>query len=143
VLRRNGRFWHEGIEITHAGLHRAFLRGVRWSADEETFIVQLGRYRGWLDVEDTAFWVVTYDEPSGEIELSDRSRERLCAETLSVDPDEALRCTVKGRFPARFTRAAQAHLLDSLDLQTGSEPDAVYVRVGPERVRAPGLETAP
>ncbi len=140
MLRRDGRFWHEGIEVTHPGLHRAFLRGVRWSADEDTFIVQLGRYRGWLDVEDTAFWVTAYDQPSGEIELSDQSRERLCVETLTVDPDEALRCTIKGRFPARFTRAAQAHLLDSLDLRAEAEPGAVYVRVGRERVRAPGLE---
>ena len=138
MLRRDGSFWHEGVRVTHARLHQAFLAGVRWAEDERTFVVQLGRYRGWLEVEDTAFFVTAYDGTTGEVELSDRTRERLNAATLSVDADEVMRCTVKGRFAARFTRAAQAHLLDALEL----DGDLVVLRAGSRRLRAQGLDSA-
>jgi hypothetical protein len=123
------------VRVTHPRLHDAFLAGVRWAEAEATFVVQLGRFRGWLEVEDTAFFVTAYDARTGEIAVSDRTHEPLAADTLAIDPDEVLRCTVKGRFAARFTRAAQAHLLDAV------EPDGagLAVRAGRERLRAPGL----
>ena len=138
MLRRDGSFWHEGVRVTHARLHRAFLAGVRWAEAERSFVVQLGRFRGWLEVEDTAFFVTSYDATTGEVELSDRSCECLDAGTLSVDADEVMRCTVKGRFAARFTRAAQAHLLDALEL----DGDLVVLRSGSMRLRAPRLDSA-
>jgi hypothetical protein len=136
VLRRDGSFWHEGVRVTHAKLCAAFLAGVRWAEAEQTFVVQLQNFRGWLDVEDTAFFVNAYDVESGEIELSDRTRETLAAASLRVDPDEVLRCTVKGRFDARFTRAGQALLLDALE----ADGDALVLRAGHARLPAPGLE---
>ncbi len=123
------------MRVTHSRLHQAFLAGVRWAEREQTFIVQLGVFRGWLEVEDTAFFVTGYDASTGELELSDRSRERLAADTLSVDADDVLRCTVKGRFAARFSRTAQAHLLDAVEVDDG----VVAVRAGQERLRAPRL----
>ncbi|MFI5314469.1 MAG: hypothetical protein ACHQ6T_02110 [Myxococcota bacterium] len=116
---------------------RALRAGVRYAEAERTFVVQLGPFRGWLDVEDTAFFVDAYDAETGELELSDRTREPLDAATLSADDDDALRCTVKGRFAARFTRAAQAELLAAVEL----EGDAVRVRAGAERRSAPGLRS--
>jgi hypothetical protein len=124
------------VRVTHPRLHAAFLSGVCWAEAERTFVVQLGRFRGWLDVEDTAFFVTAYDAATGELELSDRTRESLEAASLTVDPDDAFRCTVKARFAARFTRAAQAHLLDALEVDT----DGVVVRAGTARLRAPGLD---
>jgi len=109
---------------------------VRWADAERTFVVQLGRFRAWLDVEDTAFFVTAYDAGTGELELSDRTSERLAAAMLSVDADDVLRCMVKGRFAARFTRGAQAHLLDALEL----DGDSIVVRAGNARLRAPGLD---
>lgn len=123
------------MRVTHPRLLRALRAGVRFAEGEGTFIVQIGPFRGWLDVEDTAFFVDGYDAAAGEIELSDRTRERLDAATLVADEDDALRCTVKGRFAARFTRAAQAELLAAVEL----EGDAVFVRAGDERRAAPGL----
>jgi hypothetical protein len=137
VLRRDGSFWHEGVRVTHSKLHAAFRAGVRWSEPEQTFVVQLGRFRGWLDVEDTAFFVDAYDAATGEVELSDTTREPLDAATLRVDPDDALRCTVKGRFDARFTRAAQEQLAAALEEDDG----AVFVHAGGERLRAERLRT--
>ena len=117
-------------------MHEAFLAGVRWADAERTFVVELGRFRGWLDVEDTAYFAIAYDGGTGEIELSDRTRERLAVDTLSVDADDVLRCTVKGRFDARFTRGAQAHLLDAIELGG----DGIVVCAGSARLRAPGLD---
>ncbi len=132
-------FWHEGQRVTHPGLYRAFLRGVRYSEPEGVFVVQIGRFRGQIEVEDVPFWVVAYGPGSGEIELTDASSEPLAAETLTSDPDEVLRCTVKGRFPARFTRAAQAHLLDALELRG----DALVLRAGRRRLPVPKLPISP
>jgi len=137
VLRRDGSFWHEGVRVTHPKLLAAFRAGVRWAEHEGTFVVQLGRFRGWLEVEDTAFFVDGYDADTGEIDLSDRTREPLDAASLRVDPDEGLRCTVKGRFDARFTRAAQEQLGEALE----AEGDAIFVRAGRARLHAPRLST--
>ena len=135
VLRRDGTFWHEGVPVTHPRLARALRAGVRWADAEQTFIVQLRHFRGWLDVEDTAFFVESYDAATGEIEISDRTREPLDAATLCADPDDALRCTVKRRFPARFTRGAQEHLLAAVEV----DGDDVFVRAGAQRHRAARL----
>jgi hypothetical protein len=116
-------------------LLRALRAGVRFAESEGTFIVQIGPFRGWLDVEDTAFFVDGYDAASGEIELSDGTREPLDVESLSADADDSLRCTVKRRFAARFTRSAQAELLAAVEL----EGDRVFVRAGAQRCAAPGL----
>jgi hypothetical protein len=101
-------------------------------------MVQLAHFRGWLEVEDTAFFVDGYDAATGEIEVSDRTRERLDAATLTADSDDAFRCTVKRRFPARFTHAAQEHLLAAVEI----EGDDVFVRAGSNRQAAPGLSSS-
>ena len=95
--------------------------------------MQLAHFRGWLDVEDTAFFVESYDAATGEIELSDRTCEPLDAASLKADPDDAFRCTVKGRFPARFTRAAQAHLLAAVEV----DGDDVFIRASAAKLRFP------
>jgi hypothetical protein len=131
-------FEHEGQLVTHPGLYRAFLRGVRFLDDEGVFVVQLGQFRGQIEVEDTPFWVVSYDVETGEIALTDGSSEQLAPDTLRPDPDGAFRCTVKGRFAARFTHAGQAHLLDALE----ETAEGWRLRAGRDHREIPGLQTA-
>lgn len=120
VLRGDGTFWHEGVQVTHAKLSAHFLRSVEWSEADGAFLVRLRHFRGWLEVEDTAWFVVSYDPDSGEIELTDGTRESLEPGTLRMDPDEVLRCAVKGgRWDARFTRRGQANLLEALESGEG------------------------
>ena len=121
------------MQVTHPRLAAALRAGVRWSEPERTFVVQLDRFRGWLDVEDTAFFVDAYDAATGQVELSDRTHEALDASTLTSDPDDAFRCTVKGRFPARFTHAAQAHLLAAIEQERGE----LFIRAGAAKLRFP------
>jgi hypothetical protein len=129
------RFEHEGERVTHARLHAALLRGVRFSDEDGCFLVQIGRFRGAIAVEDVPFWVIGYDEPEGVIATTDGARERLDPATLTADADHALRCRVKGRFPARFTRSAQAELL----AQVREKGGRIEVRVAGEWVCAPRL----
>ncbi len=135
VLRRDGSFWHEGVRVTHPKLHAQFLRSVEWAEEEETFVVRLRHFRGWLDVEDTPWFVVSYDPASGEIQLTDGHCERLRPETLRADDDGVLRCRVRDRWEARFDRSGQAHLLGALDL----EADPPRLDLAGEPISLPAL----
>jgi len=118
ILHRDGRFTHEGEPIRNRKLRAAFERGVRYLPAEGKYVVQLGHFRGQLDVEEAGFFVRSVDLASGALALSDGTSERLDPVSLrasALDPD-ALLCTVKRGLvpfglPARFTRAAQAELL--------------------------------
>lgn len=118
VLQRDGRFTHEGQPIANRRLRAAFERGVRYVPAEGKYVVQIGHFRGQLDVEECGFFVRSVDLASGRIALSDGSSERLDPASLrvSVLDANALLCTVKRDLvahglPARFTHAAQAELL--------------------------------
>lgn len=118
VLHRDGRFTHEGILIRNRRLRAAFERSVRYLPEAGVYVVQLGRFRGVVDVEEAGFFVRGVDLARGSVRLSDGSDEPLEPATLRLSPsgDGALLCTVKralapGGLAARFERAAQAELL--------------------------------
>jgi hypothetical protein len=141
VLHHDGRWSHEGHPILHRRLREAFDRGVRWLPDERKFVVQLGRFRGEIEVEEAAFFVREVDLARGEIALSDGTREPIDPATLRASPrDGALLCLVKRALEpagvlARFTHGAQAELLQGvLD-----EPGGPVLVLGRTRHRVPGL----
>ena len=117
VLHHDGRFTHEGHPIRHVRLRAAFERGVRWLPAERKFVVQLGRFRGEIEVEEAAFFVRAVDVAAGAVVLSDGTSEPLDVASLRPSPiDGALLCTVKRAeaeegLAARFLPAAQAELL--------------------------------
>ena len=140
-LHHDGRFTHEGVAITHAKLRAAFDRSVRYLPDERAYVVQLGHFRGLLDVEEAGFFVRSFDPASGTVSLSDGSGEVLDVASLRASPiDGALLCSVKrelvaGGLPARFQHAAQAELLSAVD--EGCTGPAL--RIAGALVRLPGL----
>ncbi|MBW2371733.1 MAG: hypothetical protein JRF70_04290 [Deltaproteobacteria bacterium] len=117
VLHRDGRWTHEGAPILNRKLRTAFDRGVRYLPQEGVYVVQLGRFRGQIELEEAGFFVAA----GGCVRLSDRSEEPL--EVASLRPsshDGAWLCTVKrGLVPdglaARFFQAAQAELLAAVE----------------------------
>ena len=140
VLHHDGRFTHEGVPILHPRLRAAFDRAVRYLPDEDRFVVQIGRFRGQIEVEEAAFFVRDFDAATGELSLSDASREPLDPATLRLSPrDGALLCAVKRELVppagllARFLHAAQAELLAAVE---GSE-DAPRLRLGGRSVALP------
>jgi hypothetical protein len=130
VLHHDGHWTHEGVPLLNRRLRAAFDGAVRFLPDEGAagkYVVQLGRFRGEIEIEEAAFFVRDFDPASGAIALSDHSRERLDVSSLSVSPrDGALLCRVKRALapeglPARFRHAAQAELLNAVE-ETGSGP---------------------
>ena len=125
VLHHDGRWSHEGIPLANARLRAAFDRGVRFLPDEGVYVVQLGRFRGQIEVEEAAFFVRTFDPATGVVTLSDRSEEPLAPQSLHVSArDGALLCRVKRELApagllARFTHAAQAQLLSVVEEGAG------------------------
>ena len=121
VLHHDGRWSHEGVALLNPRLRAAFDRSVRYLPDERKYVVQLGRFRGEIEVEEAAFFVREFDAASGRIRLSDGSRELLDPASLRPSPrDGALLCRVKrdldpAGLPARFGHAPQADLLQSVE----------------------------
>lgn len=126
-LHHDGRWSHEGQPIRHARLRAAFDRSVRFLPEEGKYVVQLGPFRGEIEVEEAAFFVREVDLAAGEVRLSDGTREALDPATLRVSPrDGALLCLVKralapGGLAARFLPAAQSELLQAVE-ETGEGP---------------------
>lgn len=142
VLHHDGAWSHEGHPITHPRLRAAFDRSVRWLPEEGQYVVQLGRFRGQIEVEEAGFFVRRVDLDAGTVRLSDRSVERLDPSSLRVSPrDGALLCSVKrdlhpDGLSARFLQAAQAELL----LAVEDRPDGPRLRVAGALEPLPPLE---
>jgi hypothetical protein len=145
VLHHDGSWTHEGQAVTHPRLRAAFDRSVRWLPEERKYVVQLGRFRGEIEVEEAGFFVRQVDLDTGSVCLSDRSSDRLEPASLRVSPrDGALVCTVKrdlhpAGLAARFLHAAQAELLQAVE----EGPDGLGLRVAGILEPLPALESAP
>lgn len=141
VLHRDGSWTHHGKPITHRRLRAVFDRSVRYLPDEGKYVVQLGRFRGEIEVEEAGFFVREIDLEAGTLRLSDGTTEPLDVASLRPSPhDGALVCTVKrqlqpGGLPARFTHASQAELLAAAEPGEGG----AILRVGGKRHRVPWL----
>jgi hypothetical protein len=143
VLHHDGSWTHEGQPIRHRRMREHFDRHVRFLPDEGKYVVFLRHFRGEIEVEEAAFFVRHVDPATGEITLSDGTRERLDAATLRRSPrDGAWLCSVKtdlapGGLPARFERAAQAELMAAAEERDGR----VVVRLGERLATLPdGLD---
>jgi hypothetical protein len=141
VLHHDGNWTHEGVPISHPRLRAAFDRSVRFLPAEGVFVVQLGRFRGQIEVEEAGFFVRSFDAASGRIALSDGSEEPLAAESLHVSArDGAFLCRVKRDLIApgllaRFGHAAQAQLLGAVEERGGQ----VFLRLGGRLLALPDL----
>jgi len=111
ALDRDGRFLHEGAPIAHPGIVRAFRRWLAVGPGGRTVLRASEREWCFVTVEDAAIWVESAAPGADCVELSlwDGTHETLDPQTLALDRDGVLRCTVRG-LPARFTRHAQLAL---------------------------------
>ena len=139
VLHHDGSWTHEGEPVLHTRLREAFDRGVRYLPDEGVYVVQLGHFRGQIEIEETAFFVRIFDAQDGRLTLSDGSREALDPRSLRTSSrDGGLLCSVKaslvpGGLPARFSHSAQADLLAAVE----EERDGYVLSLAGRRVTLP------
>jgi len=141
VLRHDGTWRHEGVPFLNAKLREVFDRSVRFLPEEGKYVIQIGKFRGEIELEEAGFFVREFDADSGEIRLSDGTAERLDVASLSPSPcDGALLCRVKrdlipAGLPARFSHAAQAALMNAVE----DEEDPPVLRVAGTRQPLPDL----
>lgn len=139
VLRHDGRFLHEGQPILNRRLRERFERSVEYQVEEREYIVRLGYFRGRIEVQEAAFFVRSIDLDSGELGLSDGSREQLEVATLTGSAfDGALLCRVKRALEpdgllARFMPSAHAELMLAVESEGGS----FFLSLGGERQALP------
>jgi hypothetical protein len=121
VLHHDGSWTHEGLPVTNRKLRERFDRAVRFLPEEGKYVVQIGHFRGEIEVREAGFFVRCFDPDTGLVHLSDRSEEPLDVASLRVSPiDGALLCAVKRSLVpegvcARFQHAAHAELLHAVD----------------------------
>lgn len=134
-LHHDGRFSHEGQPIGNRRLREHFDRSVEYLAEEEKFIVRLKHFRGEIEVQEAGFFVRAVDLLTGDVHLSDGSREALDLSSLIESPiDGALICRVKRDLApegllARFLHGPQAELLQAVE----SDGDRLFVEIAGRR----------
>ena len=139
VLHHDGTFTHEGEPILNRKLREHFDRSVEFLPEEGKYIVRLGHFRGEVEIQEAGFFVRSVDLASGEVTLSDQSRERLDVASLEESEiDGALLCRVKRDLNAdgllaRFMHGAQADLLQAVE----PDGDAFVLELAGERVPFP------
>jgi hypothetical protein len=118
-LDREGRFIHEGAEVTHEGLKRALYRWLdRLPPPDGRYVLRLDerRFAYLEDVADTPLVArAARLDPAGPVylALSDGSEEPLDPATLTVDDAGVLRAWVRGgRLEARLASSAAAVVAD-------------------------------
>jgi hypothetical protein len=142
VLHHDGRWTHEGVAVRNARLRAAFDRSVRYLPEDGKYVVQLGRFRGEIEIEEAGFFVRSFDPGSGVVSLSDGSHEPLDVASLRVSQrDGALLCSVKRDLAAegltaRFHHAAQAELLNAVE----EAPSGPILRIQGEVAPLPDLD---
>lgn len=136
-LDREGRFWHEGAEITHPGLRRALLRWIDVRPEDGRHILRLDETRyAYVDVDDAPLLVVSVRWSDGRamIALNDETEEELDYASLRVGDDDAMYCTARGgTLEARLTTPAYYALSENIE-----ESDGGFALRAGERVFAIG-----
>jgi hypothetical protein len=126
---REGRFVHEGAEVTHEGLKRALYRWLdRLPPPDGRYVLRLDEQRfAYLeDVEDTPLVArAARIDPAGAVRLalSDGSEEPLDPETLTVDDAGVLRAWVRGgRIEARLATSAAVVVGELMVIEADGRP---------------------
>ncbi|MGH7296305.1 MAG: hypothetical protein ACRELB_15300 [Polyangiaceae bacterium] len=139
-LDREGRFWHEGALVEHAGLSAGLHGWIGRHPDDGRYILTNGYDWTYFTVDDAPFFVRSLRvEPQRVVlVLSDGTEETWEPEASRMGPDGAVYAPVKrdaprGPFEAKFTRHAQCSLEPLL---IEGEPPAVVIHGEPHTIGA-------
>ncbi len=140
-IDREGRFIHEGAEVTHAGLRQALFRWLDRlpSSPDARYVLRLDERRfAYIDVDDTPLVArAARIDPAGTIwlALSDGAEEALDPQTLTIDGAGILRSWVRGgRLEARLATSTIAALGELLTETPDGRP---ALRVAGQTVEIP------
>lgn len=136
-IDKDGIWYYLGAHMFRKEILCLFFQSVK--IDEcGNYIIEMGRERCYLDVEDTVFVVtcvekIIDDEGTEHIVLllTDDTWEKLDLNTLYVGNDNVLYCKVKdGVFPARFSRNSYYQLARFIEEE---EDDCFFISLNDER----------
>jgi hypothetical protein len=113
VLKRDGRFFHDGALVEHPGMRKAFASWLKRHPDDGRNILDNGYDWSYLTVEGARFFVQSARE--GEhgglvAQLLDGRELPFTAAGLRCDPEGLLSLVLPGGELAAFTPAAQLEL---------------------------------
>lgn len=122
-IDREGDWYYRGSPMQRADIVSHLCQHLRREESSGLYIIQLGKQRCYLEVEDTPLVVTSVshevegkEEDRGELFLSIKhlaTREPLDPETLWVGRENVLYCRVmEDRIPARFLRPAYYQLAE-------------------------------
>jgi hypothetical protein len=115
-LDKEGRWFHDGVEITHKLTADLFSRSIKRDENGQ-YVLEVGKEWAPVEVEDTPFMIRRVDvtEDGVHATLNEGSEEELDLSTLSISDENVLYCDVKnGEYPARFFRPAYYQLMHYL-----------------------------
>jgi uncharacterized protein len=121
VLSKEGRFFHDGEPVEHAGMHQAFASWLRRHPDDGRYILSNGYDWTYLTVEGPSRFVRAVRAVDGypQLVLLDGLEARLEPSALRVDAEGKLSVGLPGGEPASFTAAAQLELSPWLEEREG------------------------
>ena len=149
-LDREGRWFHEGVQVTHERTVAMFFRSLSKGPDGR-YVLRVGRETAVVDVEDTPFLVLSVTvctDDSGSIEayrllLNDDTEEDLDPATLTVEADGIPYCRVKGGADkARFKRPAYYQLCAHVQPGAGEGLFVLPLRDGTVPIPSPDRSTS-
>jgi len=140
-LDADGRFWHEGHPVEHAGLAAALHTWIRRHPDDGRYILSNGYDWTYFTVDDAPYFVrqLRIEPERILLVLSDTTEEAWQPETTRIGEGGALSTTVKrgapgGPYEAKFTRHAQSSLapvLVEVDGRAAVRVGARAITLGP------------
>lgn len=134
----DGRWYHDGAPIRHAGIRKAFDAWVD-RADDGRYILKNDVNWAYVEIEGAPVRVERVRMVDGALEglLSDERTETLDLDSLRQDSEGFLYCDVRqGRLTAKFARHAMFDLEPLLDEHDGG----VVLRVGSREIVPPVVD---
>ena len=127
-LDEQGRFFHEGARVEHAGLEAAMHTWIARHPDDGRFILTNGYDWTYFTVEDVPYFVrgVQVEPDRVVLRLSDGTEEPWNPQTTRVKDDARVYAVVKGSFEARFDR----HALTALGEVLVEDGVKLFARIG-------------
>lgn len=117
-LDRQGRFWHEGEEISHKRFRVALLRWLDLREDGRPILRLDDKRYAYVDVEDAMLLVLSirWDGDRAFIKTNDEVEEELCYATLEQAADNTLYCRARAsQLLARVTTRAYYQLAERIE----------------------------
>jgi hypothetical protein len=116
VLKKDGTWVADGVEITHEQTQELFYRSIHWDSQEEKYCLKVGYETLFIEIEDTPYFVKAIERKGPEISafLTNGARIEVAADHLHYS-NNALYLSLEQNQRAKFLSAAYYEILKGLE----------------------------